>query len=144
MQGIGYLWIAAIIIFMIVEACTYQLVSIWFVLGAVGAAIAYFADAALWLQIAVFTAVSAVSFAILRPLSIKLVKRPKIKTNADSLIGREVLITHDVNNTEGEGQGKINGMTWTVRGESAGIIRAGDTATIKRIEGVKLIVEKQN
>ncbi|MGN1115878.1 MAG: NfeD family protein, partial [Candidatus Ornithomonoglobus sp.] len=84
----------------------------------------------------------AILLSVLRPLSMKLVKRQDFKTNSDSLIGKNILITQEVSNIKGTGQGKINGMVWTVRGGSDEVIHAGEIAKVKKIEGVKLIAEK--
>jgi membrane protein implicated in regulation of membrane protease activity len=138
----GVIWLAAIIVFAILEAVTYQIVSIWFVFGAVGGMIAYILGADFYWQMGIFIAVSAILLAILRPLSMKLVKKQDFKTNADSLIGKNILITQEVSNIKGTGQGKINGMVWTVRGGSDEVIHTGEIAKVKRIEGVKLIAEK--
>lgn len=143
MQNMGIIWIIAIVFFIIMEAVTYQIVSIWFVFGSIGASIAYYVfGAGLAVQMGVFVVISTILLSILRPLSIKLVKKTNIKTNADSLIGKEVLITQDVSNIKGMGQGEINGMIWSVRGFDDEVICSGEIAKVRKIEGVKLIVEK--
>ena len=53
------IWIAAIVVFGIVEAVTVGLVSIWFVLGAVAGLLAAVLGAALWVQIVLFFVVQA-------------------------------------------------------------------------------------
>ncbi len=142
MSNIGVIWLAAIVAFIILEAVTYQIVSIWFVFGAVGGMIAYLLGADFYVQLIVFIVVSAILLSILRPLSMKLVKRQDFKTNSDGLIGKNILITQEVSNIKGTGQGKINGMVWTVRGENDAVIHTGEIAKVKKIEGVKLIAEK--
>ncbi len=142
MQSLGLIWIAAVIMFIILEAATYQFVSIWFVFGSIAGLIACLCGAGFAVQMLVFIIVSAIMFIIFRPISMKLIKPKDFKTNADSLIGKNVLITQEVSNIKGTGQGKINGMVWTVRGGTDELIHVGETAKIKEIEGVKLIVEK--
>ncbi|MGN0163155.1 MAG: NfeD family protein [Candidatus Ornithomonoglobus sp.] len=142
MSTIGIIWLIAIVAFIILEAVTYQIVSIWFVFGAIGGMITYLLGADFYIQLIVFIAVSAILLSVLRPLSMKLVKKQDFKTNSDGLIGKNILITQEVSNIKGTGQGKINGMVWTVRGESDEVIHAGEIAKVKKIEGVKLIAEK--
>ncbi len=136
------IWLAAVVLFVILEAATYQLISTWFAIGAVGGLIAALCGADFYIQLCVFAVVSAVMLAVLRPLSMRILKRQDFKTNADSLIGKDVLITNEVSNIKGTGEGKVNGMTWTVRSDTDEILLPGQTARIKRIEGVKLIAEK--
>ena len=52
------IWILGIIAFIILEAVTYQLVSIWFAIGALGGMIAAFSGVNFYVQMAVFIAVS--------------------------------------------------------------------------------------
>mgnify|MGYP000202263021 FL=1 len=53
-----YIWILAAVVFGVLEGITAQLVSIWFVLGAVAAAVAAACGGAVWLQGVLFVAVS--------------------------------------------------------------------------------------
>ena len=142
MLGMEILWLAGIVAFIILEAVTYQLISIWFVIGAIGGLIATMCGVDFYVQMAVFLAISILLLILLRPVSMKLIKKQDFKSNADSLIGKSILVTQEVNNIKGTGQGKVNGMVWTVRSETDETIAAGELAEIKRIEGVKLIVKK--
>ncbi len=143
MPDMEIIWLAGIVAFIILEAATYQLISIWFVIGAIGGMIASMCGVDFYVQMAVFLLISVVLLLLLRPVSLKLIKKQDFKSNADSLIGKNILITEEVNNVRGTGQGKVNGMTWTVRSEKDEIIEAGEIAEIGRIEGVKLIVKQQ-
>lgn len=139
-MDINVIWIIAIVVFIVLESLTYQLVSIWFVFGAIGGMIASFCGTHFYIQMAIFLAISIIMLVALRPVSMKLVKRQDFKSNADGLVGKNVLITQEVSNIKGTGQGKVNGMHWTVRSESDEVIPAGTIVEIKKIEGVKLIV----
>ena len=136
----GIVWIAAFIAFVIAEAVTYQLITIWFAIGAMGALIAEVTGASQSKQVAVFLALSVVALLLLRPVSKKYLKNKTEKTNVDRLVGMNVLITEDVNNAIGAGKGKLRGMEWTVRSADDCMIAAGETAVVKKIEGVKLLV----
>ena len=59
----NWIWLGAVVAFGVLEAATAALVSIWFVGGAAVALLASFLGAALWLQIALFLAVSAAALA---------------------------------------------------------------------------------
>ena len=142
-MDIGFLWIGAVIAFVIIEAATYQLVSVWFAVGSVGGMITYMLGFGFGAQMAVFLILSVITLLCLRPLSMKLLKPKGLKTNADSLVGKEVLITKAVSNVGASGEGRINGMTWTVRSADGSEINKGDVAVVKKIEGVKLIVERK-
>lgn len=138
----GYVWMAAIIVFVVVEAATFQFVSIWFAGGALGALIAYLLGASLLGQVTAFALVSALLLILSRPLVKKLVKQRKEPTNADRLIGQKALVSEDVNNDLATGKLTVNDVVWSVKSEDGSIIKKGTMVTIKAISGVKLIVAK--
>lgn len=138
------IWIAGIVAFIVLEAVTYQLVSVWFALGAIFAVIAMAAGADFTVQMIIFIAISGICLLCLRPVSKKLLKNESERTNADSLIGKEVIITKEINNLISAGEGKVNGMTWTLRSEDNSVIGEGETAVVTAIEGVKLIVKRKD
>ena len=50
------------------------------------------------------------------------------------------LVTEDIDNLTGRGAVTVGGKVWTARAQGDTPIAAGTTATVLRIEGVKLIV----
>lgn len=139
-MSLGLIWIIAIVVFAVLELATYQLVSVWFTIGAVGGIIAYYLGYGFNVQMAVFLILSVLALISLRPLSVRKLKAKGLKTNIDSLAGQEILITKTVDNKKGEGEGKLNGMTWTVRSADGAVIPENNSAVVEKIEGVKLIV----
>lgn len=137
----GIIWLVAVVAFIILEASTYQMVCVWFIVGSIGGMIASMLGAGFWVQMSVFLVISIALLILMRPMAMKRLNSHKVKTNADSLIGKKVLITETVDNTKATGQGKVDGTIWTIRAEGDKIIEEGAVAEIKRIEGVKLIVE---
>ena len=144
MSMVTWIWLLGLVVFVVLEAVTYQIVSIWFALGAVGALIAKAAGADFTVQIIVFIAVSGICLLCLRPISKKLIKNKTEATNVDSLIGADAIVTADINNLLGTGEGKINGMTWTMRSADGSEIGEGETVTVEKVEGVKLIVKRKD
>lgn len=135
------IWFLGIIAFLIIEGVTYQLVSIYLAIGAVGGLIMSLLGFGFVPQMVVFLAVSILLLCLLRPISLKMVKNRNTKTNADSLIGEKVHITKEVNNLQDCGEGRIKGNAWTVRSDDDSIIPKDSVAIVERIEGVKLIVK---
>jgi len=137
-------WLVLLVVFVVFEAATVQLVSVWFALGALAALIAAICHAPAWLQIVLFILISAVSFAVTRPLVKKFSTSKIQKTNADRCIGDTAVVTEEINNLEAKGQVKVDGNIWTARSENNDIIPAGEKVTVMKIEGVKLIVKKED
>ncbi len=140
---LGIIWFCAIAVFLLLEAATYQLVSVYLAVGAVGGLITYLLGFNFTVQISVFLILSVILICLLRPISLKMMKNKTTKTNADSVIGKRLVITHEVNNLAGSGEGKIGGTVWTVRSTDGSIIPEGSTAVVEKIEGVKLIVKEE-
>ncbi len=142
-MGMNIVWLLLVVAFIIAEAITYQLVSIWFAIGGIAALVSSFVtDNALY-QTIVFIAVSAAALLAMRPIAKTKLRATGLKTNTEKLIGKEIAITEDVDNILSTGQGKINGMVWTVRSSNGEKIKKGTAAVVERIEGVKLIVKEK-
>ena len=76
-------WVVALVVFLIVEAVTAGLVSIWFVFGSLVALICAALGAAVWLQIFWFVIVSVATLVLTRPLVKRYVDSRSVATNAD-------------------------------------------------------------
>ena len=133
-----FLWLALFVAFLIVEAGTVALVSIWFALGALAALVSCALGAEMWLQITVFLVVSLVLLALLwkRVRS----KLTTTKTNVDSVIGAEGYVTEAIDNLSYTGRVKLGGITWAARSTSGAGIPVGTLVKVERIEGVKVFV----
>lgn len=137
------IWIAAIIIFGVAEAATAGLTSIWFVLGSVAGLIAAVCSAPIWLQVVLFFVVSIAALAFTRPLVVKLMKKDIKPTNADMALGGTARVTERIDNALPSGTVYIDGKTWTARSDDGSIIEPDTAVRILRMEGVKLIVQKE-
>ncbi len=140
-QQMALVWAAAVVLFGILEAATVNLVSLWFIAGALVSLVAALAGAPLWLQVLLFFAVSVVLLAALRPLVKKYVAPRVTRTNADSLVGQEAVVTETIDNLNAQGQVKVNGMYWTARSTDSTLISQGATVVIRSIQGVKVLVD---
>jgi len=133
-------WTAAIIVFLIIEAATLGLTSIWFAAGSLVALISAALGAALWLQVVLFFVVSIVVLWFARPFFKKYVNAKRQPTNADRAIGASCVVTETIDNIAGTGSVLLNGRQWTARSATGDVIEKGSLVTVDRIEGVKLMV----
>ena len=134
-------WIVAIVVLLIIEGLTSGLVTIWFAIGALAGLICQLVGAPLWLQLTVFLVVSFVTHVLTRPLAQKHLNSKTQPTNADRLLGKECIVTEAIDNIAGTGAVSVGGQTWTARAVSDEPIQPKAIAVVRRIEGVKLIVE---
>ena len=68
MDYTSILWFLMMVAFLVAESSTVALVSLWFAFGALAALIASLLNAQLWVQVALFLAVSGALLALLRPM----------------------------------------------------------------------------
>lgn len=141
MNWMIYLWVGLIVLFVIAEAVTVQLVTIWFAVGAVGGFIANLCGASDRLQWVVFLAVSIVALILSRPLAKKYLNSRFVPTNADRSIGKTAVVTREINNTQNVGEARVDGAVWSARSKDGNIIPEGTEVTVCAIEGVKIIVK---
>ena len=118
-----YVWLIVFIVLTAIEMATFQLVTIWFAVGAVAAFITSLFSTSLEIQL--------------------IVQTKTVKTNVDSLIGDYATVTARIHNQEGFGKAVIRGQEWTAAAEKDDeIIEAGSRVVVTGIRGVKLIVAK--
>lgn len=141
MNWAAIIWLAIMAVLLIVEAaCPIHLVSIWFAAGALVAMIISMLGGELWLQIIAFCIVSGALLAGLWPFIRKFLNPHLTKTNVDSVVGSEGIVTADIDNLNAVGQVKLGGMEWTARSTSGENIPTGTRIRVDRIEGVKAFV----
>ena len=134
------IWLALMILFMIVEASTVTMVSLWFAAGALAALLASLLGAPIWLQVLLFLVVSAALLACLRRTVSKHFTPKLSKTNVDAIIGSRGYVTADIDNVSATGTVKLGAMEWTARSTSGHTIPKGTLVQVERIEGVKVFV----
>ena len=136
-----FLWGAAVILFLVIEVITMGLTTIWFAAGALAAFVVALAAGPVWLQMLLFLAVSLILVFLLRPMFSDRLNRSRVRTNVNSMVGKEARVTKPIANFEGTGQIVVGGMEWSARSQEDGQkIPAGAKVEIREIRGVKAIV----
>ena len=108
-------WLIVFVACILIELITLGLTTIWFAGGALIAAIGAAFGAPLWL-----------------------------KTNAESLVGKQAIVISEIDNLQGIGQVTVGGQEWSARTVREGApLPAGTVVVIRAISGVKLIVEEK-
>lgn len=135
------IWAIAIVVFLVIEALTVGIASIWFALGSICALIAALLGAPTWLQVLWFLLISIVTLVFTRPIVRKYVNGRKQATNADRVIGMKATVREEIDNLSAKGSALVDGKEWTARSAKGVVIPSGTVVTVLAIEGVKLIVE---
>ena len=134
------LWLGLMVLFLVIEAATVTMVSLWFAGGALAALAVSALGGGYLLQMAAFLMVSIGLLALLRPVARKHFTPKLTKTNVDSVIGMEGYVTADIDNMAATGTVKLGAMEWTARSVSGEKISTGTLVKVEKIEGVKAFV----
>lgn len=140
-----WVWLGLLAFFVIVEAATANLLTIWFAAGALVAFISSFFIESPIIQVVIFVIVSLIVLVALRPIAKKYTRTRKQPTNADMYINAEGVVTEAISNLNAQGTVKVRGSVWTARSYDDEVeIPENTKIVVERIEGVKLIVKPKN
>ena len=137
-------WLILFVILLVIEILTMGLTTVWFAGGALVAFILAFVGFGLPVQIIVFLLVSIGLLVLTRPIAMKFFNQERQKTNAESLIGQKAVVLERIDTLHGTGRAEVKGMEWSAKTDDSGeTIDAGEVVVIEGIQGVKLIVRKE-
>jgi membrane protein implicated in regulation of membrane protease activity len=133
-------WLALMVIFLIVEASTVVMISLWFAVGSLAALVVAVTGGPVGLQVATALVVSGALLAALRPMVRKHFTPKLQRTNVDAIIGSQGYVTADIDNVAATGSVKLGAMEWTARSTTGVPVPKGTLVKVDRIEGVKAFV----
>ena len=140
---ISWIWVGIFVILVIIEAATQGLTTVW---GAVSALIMVFVSQtgmSIGWQILLFLAITLGLVLTTRPVFVKKLKIGRNKTNVDTMIGDEIIVTKAVSRFEkGEGRSR-NGVIWSVTSTDGTDIEEGTVCTVQSVEGNTLTIERK-
>ena len=125
MNPVPFLWLAAVVGFLLLEASTFSMTSVWFAVGAAAALLTCLFTDSFRAQALVFIVVSILCLLAFRPLAAKL--RQKITpTNGDRNLGRV----------------RLDGVDWNARCATPGdTLTPGQRCRVTELHSTLLIVE---
>lgn len=142
--NVTIVWLVLLVILIVIELITMGLTTIWFAGGALAAALVSIPGTPIVLQVIVFLIVSSVLLFFTRPVAVKYFNKDRVRTNIESMIGRQAIVVSEINNIEGIGQVNTGGMEWSARSSYHNVVLpVGAVVTVLGVDGVKLIVEER-
>ncbi len=136
-------WAVAFVFFLVVEASTAALVSVWFAAGALVALFFAIAKTTFLTQCIVFVVTSVVVLILTRPLA-KKINNKKVPTNYELDVGKTAQVIEQIDNVKNTGRVKLDGTFWSARSEGGDIIGEGLDVVVRKVDGSKLVVCKKN
>jgi membrane protein implicated in regulation of membrane protease activity len=136
-------WVVVFFVAVIIESLEPQLVSLWFAGGALVALLfaTIFQVNIVW-QLLLFTVTTVALLILTKPFVNRVSTRPIIPTNADSLIGKEILVEKGFGPKE-SGMGLQGDVHWKLITKGNVSFKSGEYAIVQEITGNKLTVMKK-
>ena len=137
-------WMVLLILCIVIEVLTLGLTTIWFAAGALVAIFAALLYAPIFVQVILFLLVSLTLLFFTRPIAVKYFNRDRVKTNVESMVGRQAIVTGEIDNVQATGQVTVSGQEWSARSWDDKVrIPTGAVVVVVAISGVKLIVRTE-
>lgn len=137
-------WLVLMVIFLVIEAVTLGITTVWCAAGCLVAAVMDLCGASVTAQVIAMITVSVVCFIAcliwIRPMFDAKHKRELSPTNADRVLGQEGIVIRTIEPMDGKGQIKVLGQVWSAKADK--VIAEGSKVKVLSMEGVKLIVEE--
>ena len=133
-------WFMACLVLLFIEISTVNLVSIWLAIGSLYAMMLAIVTDNLLVQLIMFIVISIIALLITKPLVKKFRKTDIVPTNLYRVIGKRADVIKEIT-ADKYREVKVLGVVWTAAGD--GNFKVGDKVIVKSIDGVKLIVEKE-
>lgn len=138
------IWLVLMIAFIVIEAMTTGIVTIWFAIGALASFIIALCDGALWLQIVSFIVVSIVLLVFTRKILVQKLNTGKEKTNVDAMAGKSAIVKTTVSK-HNVGTVRVGGQEWAaIPLDDEDVFEAGQEVRVEKVVGVKLVVTGMN
>ncbi len=140
-----YVWTLSLILCVLMEAATAALTTIWFMPAGFLCLVLSLFNVPVPIQVIVYVIVAGLTLVMAKIILKRREKKvQKTPTNADRLIGERAVVTVAIDNLAAKGEVTVKGQVWSARSDAGETIDAGEQVTILRIEGVKLVVGKND
>ncbi|WP_297154442.1 NfeD family protein [uncultured Ellagibacter sp.] len=133
------LWLVVAGVMAVIEAFSFGLITMWFVVGALVAFVADLLGASFVVQIVLFLVVSVLCLVLLRPVFVKY--RNRGHSAEPSLLGERGVVCEVIDNDGLTGRIELsNHMTWSARSATGEVLPEGTRVEVVAQESIKLIV----
>lgn len=137
-----WMWLIMAGLLLIIEIFTQGFLVFWFSVAALITTVVSIFTSNILIQVLVFVVSSIILIFFTKKFSDKIkTTETKMKFNIDTIIGETGVVEQEVSKLQ-FGVVKVGGSTWTAVTEEE-TIEVGQVVSIKKIDGVKLVVERK-
>ena len=133
-------WLIIVVLLIIIEVMTVNLVTIWFIISGIVTMFVSFVIKDLVSQFAIFVLLGILLLILTKPIILEIKKSKEEKINLERIIGMSGICTEEIKKDK-VGEVKVDGKLWSA--VSSKRIRVNSKVVVERIDGVKLVVDKE-
>jgi membrane protein implicated in regulation of membrane protease activity len=134
-----WIWLGIIIVLILLELATVNLVTIWYIASAIISLILSLFVKNFFIQFLVFVLLGTILLMTTRDVLLKVIRQKKEKTNLDRVVGMQAIVTEEISKNK-PGEVKVDGKKWTATSNKK--IKVDSVVKVCEIDGVKLKVEE--
>ena len=139
LENPALIWVAIAILAAIIEVSIPHFGVVFVSVGAVAAALVSALGYDTTVQVLIFVIALGLSLGLLRPRLLKQLGAPGVPSRTDTLMGREGIVTHEIEPTLGTGRVTVAGQDWAAR--AAAPLPIGTRVRIVGADGIVLEVK---
>ena len=138
-----WIWLGVFAISVIIEAATQGLTTVWCAASALIMILISQTEIPVGWQVLIFCIITIGLMLTTRPVLLRKMNEKKTRTNVNSMIGQDVIVTKAVSKFE-KGEAKsTNGVIWSVSSKSGDDIPCDAVCVVREVEGNTLFVERK-
>jgi membrane protein implicated in regulation of membrane protease activity len=134
-------WIAAALVFAVVEIATVAFYAAFLAVGALAAALTAAFGGDVFLQAIVFLAISVIGVLAVRPAMVRR-RGPGLVSGAQGMVGQTALVTDPIEGEHQRGHVEVAGEQWPAISADGKPIKAEATVTVVEIRCATLVVKR--
>ncbi len=135
----SWIWLILLVAFVLIEAGTHGLVSIWFGAGALVSLVTSFISTSVTVQITVFFVVSFALFFATMPFAKKMRAQKQTPLNADRNLGKTGTVVVEIT-PQVAGRIKLDGVDWNAVSDET--LQKGELCVIKAVNSATVTVSR--
>lgn len=137
------IWVIVLVITVLTEILTMQLVSVWFAIASLVTLIcSLFIDSFL-IQLIIFVLVSLIMLIFTRPILKKFINYNRQDTNYNLDIGKIATVIETIDTSLNTGRVSLNGVDWKAKSIDDSTIEVGSQVIVQEVDGSKLLVKNK-
>ena len=136
------IWLIFAFLFLIIEVFSVNMITIWFSLGCMFSFVCSLFHLGIIVQFIVFVLISFVGLLFFKNKISKNVNDNIETTNFENIVGKQGIVTTEINNNLGQGRILVDGEDWRAISDDNNILEVNSHVIVVKMESTKLYVKR--